>query len=118
MGWNFRRGLTLGPFRINLSRKGAGASVGIKGFRIGQDASGRNYSQVSIPGTGIYRRDYYKTNSLGQKPGGVPIPVNKPIPATQKQSSNPHTISPSGKYLLALATLAALVWSLLHFFLK
>jgi hypothetical protein len=30
----------------------------MKGFRLGKDAKGRVYQQVSVPGTGIYRRDY------------------------------------------------------------
>ena len=36
MGWNFRRTLNLGGgFRINLSKRGIGASGGVKGFRAG-----------------------------------------------------------------------------------
>jgi len=34
MGWSFRRPLNLGPLKINLSRKGVGFSVGVRGFRI------------------------------------------------------------------------------------
>jgi hypothetical protein len=60
MGWSFRRSARFGPLRLNLSKSGIGYSVGFRGFRIGKDAKGRNYSQASIPGTGIYRRDYYR----------------------------------------------------------
>ena len=56
MGWNWRRRIGVGPFRVNLSKKGAGYSVGIKGFRVGHNWKGQQYSQTSIPGTGIYRR--------------------------------------------------------------
>jgi len=118
MGWNFRRGFNLGPLRINLSKKGVGASVGVRGFRVGQDAGGRNYSQVSIPGTGIYRRDYYRTNLLGQQPGSVPLQVNQSPPVTQQPSPQRQTVSPSVKYLLVLVSLAALLWTLLHLILK
>jgi uncharacterized protein DUF4236 len=58
MGWNFRRSLNLGPLRVNSSKSGFGFSVGARGFRAGKDVKGRKYTQTSIPGTGIYRRDY------------------------------------------------------------
>jgi Protein of unknown function (DUF4236) len=58
VSWNFRRSIRLGPFRFNISKSGVGTSVGGPGFRIGKDAKGRNYQQTSIPGTGIYHRDY------------------------------------------------------------
>jgi hypothetical protein len=58
MGWNFRKALRFGPFRVNLSRSGVGYSLGIPGLRIGKDAKGRKYTSLGIPGTGIYRRDY------------------------------------------------------------
>jgi len=58
MGWNLRKPFNFGPLRINLSKKGVGYSVGVRGFRIGRDAKGRDYSQTSIPGTGIYKRTY------------------------------------------------------------
>jgi hypothetical protein len=118
MGWTFRRSFNLGPFRINLSRKGAGTSVGIHGFRVGQDASGRKYSQISIPGTGIYRRDYYRPNLSGQKPTNTPIQVNQPTPAPQQQAPNSTTINPSGKYFIILVSLAGLLWMLLRLILK
>jgi hypothetical protein len=58
VGWNFRRSIRFGPLRFNLSKSGVGTSVGIPGFRVGKDAKGRDYQQTSLPGTGIYRRDY------------------------------------------------------------
>jgi hypothetical protein len=63
MAWSFRRSLNIGPLKINLSKKGAGFSVGARGFRVGRDALGRQYTQTSVPGTGIYRRDYYNNTS-------------------------------------------------------
>lgn len=56
MGWQFRRSLGLGPFRINLSKRGVGGSVGAGPFRIGRSATGRNYGSARIPGTGISYR--------------------------------------------------------------
>ena len=58
MGWNLRRSVNLGPLRLNASKSGIGYSVGVRGFRVGKDAKSRKYTAVSIPGTGIYRRDY------------------------------------------------------------
>src|SRR5947199_9254739 len=57
-GWNFRRSLNLGGgLRLNLSKRGIGASGGIRGFRIGVGPRGKRL-QISVPGTGIYyRRD-------------------------------------------------------------
>jgi len=58
VGWNLRRSVNFGPLRINFSKSGVGYSVGGRGLRIGKDAVGRTYSSLSIPGTGVYRRDY------------------------------------------------------------
>jgi hypothetical protein len=95
MAWSFRRSLNLGPLRINLSRKGAGFSVGARGFRIGRDAVGRQYTQASIPGTGIYRRDYYS---------------NTPPPRPAK--TNRRNYLPS-KYFWLLTALAGALWVIL-----
>jgi hypothetical protein len=58
MGWNLKKAFNFGPLRINLSKRGVGYSVGVRGFRIGRDAKGQSYNQTSIPGTGIYKRTY------------------------------------------------------------
>jgi hypothetical protein len=67
MGWRFSRSINLGPLRINLSKRGVGASVGAGPFRIGRSASGRNYGSARIPGTGIsYRTESRETGrSIG-----------------------------------------------------
>lgn len=61
MGWSIRRrkGLLGGLVNLNLSKSGLGVSVGVKGARVGVNAKGQTYSQVSIPGTGIYNRSYH-----------------------------------------------------------
>ena len=74
MGWSFRRSVNLGPLRINLSKSGVGYSVGMRGFRVGQDARGLRYQAVSIPKTGIYRRDY-------QPKTPIPVPSNSMPPS-------------------------------------
>jgi hypothetical protein len=57
MGFYYRRSVNFGAFRVNLSTRGIGYSVGGRGFRVGRSASGRGYTTFSIPGTGIgYRQ--------------------------------------------------------------
>ena len=53
MGLNFRKSITKGGARINLSKSGAGASYGTKGARITRTAKGKTRATVSIPGTGL-----------------------------------------------------------------
>lgn len=53
MGWGFRKSIKLGPVRLNLSKGGGlGASIGVKGLRVGTGPRGARLS-ASIPGTGI-----------------------------------------------------------------
>ena len=53
MGWSYRKSFKAGPFRVNIGKSGIGYSVGGRGFRTGVRASGRRYSSVSLPGTGL-----------------------------------------------------------------
>ena len=64
MAWRFRRSLKLGPLRLNFSKSGIGYSAGVRGFRVGQDAKGRTYTAASIPGTGLYNRQYSGVSKL------------------------------------------------------
>lgn len=74
MGWNFRRSLNLGPLRLNASKSGIGYSVGVRSFRVGKDAKGRKYTATSIPGVGIYRRDYLQNRAQPNPPNPAPRP--------------------------------------------
>jgi hypothetical protein len=67
MAWSFRKSLKFGPLRFNLSNSGVGTSIGVRGFRVGQDAKGRSYTAASIPGTGFYSRTY---SGQGRAAGG------------------------------------------------
>src|SRR3954451_24090056 len=69
MGWSYRKSIRAGPLRVNVSKSGVGYSVGSTGFRVGRDAKGRAYRSISIPHTGIYKREYYS------KPASLPSPV-------------------------------------------
>jgi hypothetical protein len=80
MGWNFRRSINFGPLRVNLSKSGVGYSVGGRGFRVGKDSNGRKYRSLSIPNTGIYRRDYFPPSTT-IAPGPPPAIAPKTNPA-------------------------------------
>jgi hypothetical protein len=58
MGWNFRRSINLGFFRLNFSQRGIGWSFApIPGIlRWTRTSSGTRYWTFTIPGTGIHRR--------------------------------------------------------------
>ena len=53
MGFRFRKSKKVGPLRINMSQKGIGWSVGVKGLRYTKKAGGGSRVTASIPGTGI-----------------------------------------------------------------
>src|SRR3989442_10179228 len=94
MSWRWRKTIRTGPFRINITKRGVGYSVGIPGLRYGRSPQGRKYVSQSIPGTGLYRIKYLgaKARGRGQAtfpaqttvPG--PIPTSTPAPTPSIQS--------------------------------
>ena len=80
-----------------------GFSFGGRGLRVGRDAKGRNYRQISIPGTGIYRRDYLKR-------GPVITPSVARSPRSPSLKSRFSSLTSSQKYLLFLITAACVMW--------
>lgn len=90
--WQWRKSFGRGPFRISLSKKGVGYSVGIPGIRVGRSPNGRTYISQSIPGTGLRKITYL---GKGTSPGGplatpptvgsppsVPGPLVAPVPTS------------------------------------
>ncbi|HEV8574982.1 MAG TPA: DUF4236 domain-containing protein [Dehalococcoidia bacterium] len=63
MGWFLRKSVRLGPLRLNLSKRGIGASVGVKGLRTGIDASGKPY--VAGGRGGFYFRERLRVREPG-----------------------------------------------------
>jgi len=63
MGFFFRRGVGFGPFRLNFSKSGIGASVGVKGARLTMKPNGGTY--VTVGRYGFY---YRETLSPGGRP--------------------------------------------------
>jgi len=78
MGIFFRKSVKMGPIRFNLSKSGIGTSVGVKGLRVGVNATGKSY--VSGGMGGIYFR-----NSLS--PSNNRLGTSVP-PQSQIQSSS------------------------------
>lgn len=62
MGFRIRKSINFGPFRINLSKSGLGASVGCKGYRKTLTAKGRVRDTYTLPGTGISYIKEHKFN--------------------------------------------------------
>jgi tetratricopeptide (TPR) repeat protein len=75
--FRFRRSIKLGPgVRLNVSKTGIGASVGVRGARRSFHSSGRETSSVGIPGTGL---GYVETRSSGKRSTAAPAePAAKP----------------------------------------
>lgn len=53
MGMRFRKSKSFGGFRINLSKRGIGWSVGCKGARYTRKSGGGTRKTVCLPGTGV-----------------------------------------------------------------
>lgn len=79
MGFYFRKSISFGGVRFNFSKSGIGASVGVKGFRVGTSPRG-NYIHMGRNGV------YYRA-ALGQKKTKSPT---LSVPST-KQSFAPPT---------------------------
>ena len=53
MGWYLKKSFAIGPLRLNLSKSGLGASVGVKGLRISRGPKGE---QLNAGRNGLYYR--------------------------------------------------------------
>lgn len=65
MGWYIRKAINVGPVRFNLSKSGIGASVGVKGFRIGIRPNGSSYLHAGR--YGLYYREELGGNRMSGK---------------------------------------------------
>jgi hypothetical protein len=75
MGFYIRKGFNFGPLRLNLSRSGLGASVGVKGARIGIGPRG---SYLHLGRDGFY---YRQSLSPVAAPQARELPTTSPPPA-------------------------------------
>ncbi len=56
MGWHFRRSKKIGGMRLNLGKRSAGISTGMRGFRVSSNTRSGTHLSLGIPGTGISYR--------------------------------------------------------------
>jgi hypothetical protein len=94
VGFYLRKGFSFGPLRLNLSGSGLGASVGVKGARIGIGPRGRYIhvgrgglyyrkalggaapARLAVMGAGAYSqsgREMQQSSGLGHAPGPAPL---------------------------------------------
>lgn len=56
MGWYYRKSVSIGPFRLSVSKSGIGVSLGRRGLRTGLTARGQWYTWLGVPRMGFVRR--------------------------------------------------------------
>src|SRR5258708_34831833 len=78
LGFYIRKGFNFGPLRLNLSRSGLGASVGVKGARIGMGPRG---TYVHLGRGGLYYRQTLAPPAGGHvnQRDGTPSFQNSPV---------------------------------------
>lgn len=74
----FRKSKKFGNLRINISKSGIGASVGIKGLRAGISSSKGAYTAYGLPGTGIYDVKYHSKKSKNNSSDSSDSPNYEP----------------------------------------
>jgi Protein of unknown function (DUF4236) len=77
MPWYFRRSFGRGPFRLNFSTRGVGASVGARGFRLGTGPRG---AYVRAGRGGFYYQQYLRAPSLREPRRSPSRPHARPAP--------------------------------------
>src|ERR1017187_8010345 len=85
VGYFFRRSARIGPFRLNFSKSGIGASVGVKGARLTMTPRGTTYVTVGSHG-------YYYRETLPRL-GGVQTHPSPPVSLPPQSSCAENLIS-------------------------
>src|SRR5947208_190121 len=94
MGFRMRKSMKIAPgVRLNVSKRGVGASVGGKGARYSVHSSGRRTTSV---GSGIVPGVYYQKSSSGGRPRGGPSrpAAAQPVAPSPKK---PGLFAPKGE---------------------
>jgi hypothetical protein len=76
MGYFFRRSAKIGPFRLNFSKSGIGASLGVKGARLTMTPRGTTYITAGSHGF-YYRETIAHANAKApiNQPSALPVPA-------------------------------------------
>ena len=83
MGFKFKKSIKIAPgVKLNLNKKSASVSFGVRGFRKTYSTSGRKTSTVGIPGTGLYYTDVKNKKTTKEKKStkrkyNYDAPINK-----------------------------------------
>jgi hypothetical protein len=72
VGWFLRKAFRIRPLRLNFSKRGVGASVDVKGARLGLDATGKPYAAGGR--YGFYVRQRLAPGQASQATGAVGPP--------------------------------------------
>lgn len=89
MGWYLRKSVKIGPMRVNFSKRGVGASVGVKGFRVG---SGPKGPYVAGGRGGLYFRQSLRSRATR----GTAIPPQQAMAQQSQPPFQPPTSLPAG----------------------
>lgn len=82
MGFFFRKSIRFGPVRLNFSKSGVGASVGVKGARL--TASSRGSTYITVGSHGFYYRQAVTGRSRAATDSALaPFPAEQHEPAPQ-----------------------------------
>ncbi len=85
MGIYFRKSIGVGPLRLNLSKSGVGASVGVKGARLGVNSRG---AYVHLGRGGVYYRQTLA--SFGGRSAPAPAAPAAPHPGGWREPAAAH----------------------------
>ena len=111
MGFYIRKSIRLGPVRFNLSKSGVGASIGVKGLRIG---SGPRGHYIHAGRSGFYYSASLPTAKM-TKPAALPSPNIPPIHHIPSNTHDPLKEIDSGDVLeMVDASSASLLEELNH----
>lgn len=105
MGFFFRRSTSIGPFRLNFSRSGIGASVGVRGARLTMTPRGTTY--VTVGSHGFYYRE-----ALSSRDDVRRLHPTAPTPAQPQTASSEGTLVSAGSLDLVDSSSARLVQQL------
>ena len=84
MGWYLKKNFAIGPLRLNLSKSGLGASVGVKGLRV---STGPKGAQVNAGREGLYYRA--SLNMQPERPVGAQPPGEREISSARGGTNEP-----------------------------
>jgi hypothetical protein len=113
MGLRFRKSIRIGKnLRINLSKSGIGASIGVPGYRVGIGPRGKR-TTVSLPGTGLSYTTQTGTTQTGTTQSGTTQENKKTNQLQPAQFSASPDINPANKKTCGIVALIGIAFIVL-----